>query len=121
MADEPEDWDRALLLDIVSAPRDALSFVDGVGEAEFLASRLRQNAVIRSLEIIGEAAGKVSPATRAVLPGVAWNEIVGMRNRLIHDYGNVSPTLVWEAVTDRLAPLIDRLAPLVVDDMNGSG
>lgn len=116
MANEPEDRDKALLLDIVLAARDALSFVDGVGEAEFMASRLRQNAVIRSLEVIGEAAGKVSSATRAKLGDVAWREIIGMRNRLIHDYGNVSLPLVWEAVSDRLDPLIDQLAPFVRDE-----
>ncbi|MGI8840797.1 MAG: HepT-like ribonuclease domain-containing protein [Caulobacteraceae bacterium] len=74
---------------------------------------------MRSLEVIGEAAGKVSPATRAKLGDVAWNEIVGMRNRLIHDYANVELALVWEAVSDRLEPLINQLAPLVGDEMTG--
>ncbi len=116
MADTSENRDKALLLDIVLAARDALSFVDGVSEAGFMASRLRQNAVIRSLEIVGEAAGKVSPALRAKLDGVEWNDIIGMRNRLIHDYGNVSLALVWEAVSDRLEPLISRLAPFVGEE-----
>lgn len=54
--------DAALLLDMLQAARDARSFVSGLDEAAFMASRLHQNAVVRSLEVIGEAAGKVSPA-----------------------------------------------------------
>ena len=65
MVEAPGDRDSALLLDILLAARDARAFVDGQDEAAFMASRLHQNAVIRSLEIIGEAASKISPATRA--------------------------------------------------------
>jgi len=60
MAEPLPERDAALLLDMLLAARDAKSFVAGLSEAAFVASRLHQNAVIRSLEIIGEAAGKVS-------------------------------------------------------------
>ena len=63
MADLP-GRDAALLLDMLLAARDAQSFVEGLDEAAFRASRLHQNAVIRSLEVIGEAAGKVSADTQ---------------------------------------------------------
>ncbi len=116
MAEASDSRDLALLLDMVLGAREALSFVDGLGEAAFMESRLHQNAVIRSLEIVGEAASKVSPAMRAELNDIPWNEITGMRNRLIHAYANVSLDLVWEVVCDRLGPLIARLAPLVDDD-----
>jgi uncharacterized protein with HEPN domain len=62
MGELPER-DAALLLDMLLAARDAQSFIEGLDEAAFLASRLHQNAVIRSLEVLGEAAGKVSAAT----------------------------------------------------------
>ncbi|HEY1865376.1 MAG TPA: HepT-like ribonuclease domain-containing protein [Roseiarcus sp.] len=67
MAELPER-DSALLLDMLLAAQDAQAFAKGLDEAAFLASRLHQNAVIRSLEIIGEAAGKVSAATQAAHP-----------------------------------------------------
>ncbi len=67
MADLPER-DAALLLDMLLAAGDAHGFVEGLDESAFLASRLHQNATIRSLEVIGEAAGKVSAATRAAHP-----------------------------------------------------
>jgi uncharacterized protein with HEPN domain len=74
MADLPER-DAALLLDMLLAARDARSFAEGLDEVAFLASRLHQSAVIRSLEILGEAAGKVSAATKAGHP-----EIPGARS-----------------------------------------
>jgi len=86
---KPGDRDAALLLDMLIAAKDAQGFVAGIDEVAFLASRLHQNAVIRSLEVIGEAAGKVSPAFRAAQPDIPWREIIGMRHRLIHGYDEV--------------------------------
>jgi uncharacterized protein with HEPN domain len=113
MAELPER-DSALLLDMLLAARDARAFVKGLDEAAFLASRLHQNAAIRSLEIIGEAAGKVSAATQAAHPEIPWREITGMRHRLIHGYGDVRLDLVWIVLCDRLPPLLailEQLAP----------
>ena len=59
----------------------------------------------KELEIIGEAASKLSPATRAKAPGLPWTKIVGMRNRLVHDYARVDLDVVWTAVQNDLAPL----------------
>jgi uncharacterized protein with HEPN domain len=112
MAESPER-DAALLLDMLLAARDAQSFIQDLDEAAFLASRLHQNAVIRSLEVLGEAAGKVSSATQAAHPEIPWREITAMRHRLIHGYGEVRLDLVWMVACDRLGPLITKLAGLV--------
>ncbi len=74
------------MLDMLLAASDARAFVGGLDEAAFRASRLHQTAVIRSLEIIGEAAGKVSPATQAARPEIPWRWITRIRHRLIHGY-----------------------------------
>jgi uncharacterized protein with HEPN domain len=108
--------DAALLLDMLLAARDAQSFVAGLDEAAFLASRLHQNAVIRSLEIIGEAAGKVSAATQAAHLKIPWREITGMRHRLVHGYGEVRLDLVWTVLRDHLGPLTAELARFVPDE-----
>jgi Protein of unknown function DUF86 len=71
------------------AASDARAFVGGLDEAAFRASRLHQTAVIRSLEIIGEVAGKVSPATQAARPEIPWRWITRMRHRLIHGYAEI--------------------------------
>jgi uncharacterized protein with HEPN domain len=112
--------DAALLLDMLLAARDAQGFVEGLDEAGFLASRLHQNAAIRSLEILGEAASKVSAATQTNHPEIPWREITGMRHRLIHGYGEVRLDLVWMVVRDRLSPLIVQLAALIPDERESS-
>ncbi len=112
MADAPER-DAALLLDMLLAAKDASSFVTDLSQDGFLESRLHQNAVIRSLEVMGEAAGKVSPAMRAAHPEIPWRDITAMRHRLIHGYGDVRLDLVWIVARDRLEPLIAELSALV--------
>jgi len=115
MAELPER-DAALLLDMLLAARDAQTFIEGLDEAAFLASRLHQNATIRSLEVLGEAAGRISAATKASHPEIPWREITGMRHRLIHGYGEVRLDLVWTVLRDRVAPLIAVLMALVPVD-----
>lgn len=112
MADLPER-DAALLLDMLLAARDALSFVENLDETEFLKSRLHQNAVIRALEVIGEAAGKVSVTTQDTHPEIPWRKMTGMRNRLIHGYADVDLGRIWMALRDDLGPLIAALERLV--------
>ena len=112
MAELPER-DAALLLDMLLAARDAQEFVEGLDEAAFLASRLHQNAAIRSLEVLGEAAGKISAASQTAHPEIPWREITGMRHRLIHGYGEVRLDLVWMVLHDRLSRLIAILEQLV--------
>src|ERR1700754_1259604 len=94
MADLPER-DAALLLDRLLAAKDARSFIKGLDEAAFLASRLHQNAVIRSLEVLGEAAN-MSADTKGRYSDIPWREIVGMRHRLVHGYGDVRLDLIWK-------------------------
>jgi uncharacterized protein with HEPN domain len=118
MAELPER-DAALLLDMLLAARDAQSFVERLDESAFRASRLHQNATIRSLEIIGEAAGKVSQTTRAAHPEIPWRDITNMRHRLIQGYGDVRLDIVWMVLCDHLGPLIAQLATLIPDQSDG--
>ncbi len=109
-----ESWrDAALLLDIMLAAEDALSFVAGLDERAFLASGLHQSAVIRKLEVMGEAAGKVSTAFCASHPEIPWKQMTGLRHRLIHDYGDVRLDIVWRVVRETLPGLVTMLRPLI--------
>jgi uncharacterized protein with HEPN domain len=105
--------DDALLLDIVLASRDAQDFVRGLDWDGFQASRLHQNAVIRSLEIIGEAAGKPSRDFVAAHASIPWRDVVNLRHRLIHAYSEVRLDVVWRVVQQDIPPLLAELAPLV--------
>jgi len=107
------DRDLSLLLDMLLAARDALEFTQTLSQEAFLKSRLHQSAVIRSLEVVGEAAGCVSPASTEMLPEIPWREITGMRHRLIHGYAEVDLDLVWRVVSDDIPPLITTLEALV--------
>jgi uncharacterized protein with HEPN domain len=109
-----ESWrDAALLLDIMLAAEDALSFVADLDEGAFLASGLHQSAVIRKFEIMGEAAGKVSTGFCAAHPEIPWKQMTGLRHRLIHDYGDVRLDIVWRAAKETLPSLIATLRPLI--------
>jgi uncharacterized protein with HEPN domain len=109
--------DLALLWDMRLAARDARDFVGGLDEAAFLASRLHQAAVIRALEVLGEAAGRVSRESCAAVPDLPWREMTGLRHRLIHGYAEVRLDLVWRVATQRLVPLLAQLdAVLPADD-----
>lgn len=108
--------DLVLLLDMLQAAQDARGFVAGMTRDEFFNSRLHQNAAIRSLEVIGEAAGKVSAETVGAHPDIPWSKITGMRHRLIHDYSGVRMDLVWSVIDTELDPLIRVLESLVPDE-----
>ena len=105
--------DEALLLDILIAARRAVRFLEGMTWGAFEQSELHQNAVMRPLEIIGEAARRVSQDTRDAYPDLPWAQMIGMRNRLIHEYFRVNLTTVWETVQDDLPSLIALIEPLV--------
>jgi len=101
------------LLDMYLAAKDALSFCSGINRSDFKNSRLRQQAVIKSLEIIGETAGRISESMKNTHQGIPWGEITGMRNRLIHGYFEVDLDTVWDTTHQDLPLLIQFLKPLI--------
>jgi uncharacterized protein with HEPN domain len=105
--------DDAYLLDILIAARKALKFVAGIDRNEFEDNELVQSAVIRPLEIIGEAAARVSKEFREAHPKIPWQDMVGLRNRLIHEYFRVDYGAVWDTIHEDLPKLIKMLEPLV--------
>jgi uncharacterized protein with HEPN domain len=105
--------DPQYLLDIIEAAKLAVRYVAEKTQEEFLHDTLCQDAVIRRLEIIGEAARRLSPAARTSLPELTWNAMIGMRNLLIHEYDDVDLSIVWDTVRIDLPALINALEPLV--------
>jgi uncharacterized protein with HEPN domain len=105
--------DRDWLADILIAARKVQRFVAGVGRTEFEADDMRESAVARQLEIVGEAAKNVSPEFRAAHPEIPWKAMAGMRDVLIHAYRTVDRDAVWSAVTVSVPALIDALEPLI--------
>lgn len=102
--------DSTRLQDMLAVARRARNFVEGKKAADLKADDyLIGFAVVRAIEILGEAANKVSAETRVLLPAIQWAEIVGMRNRIVHDYLNVDYDIVWGVVQNDLPPLIQEL------------
>ena len=95
--------------------RDAIERVRGytsAGRDAFFSSSMQQDAVVRNLEIIGEATKRIGESTRQREPNVPWKSIAGMRDVLVHDYFGVDLEIVWGVVEHRLVPLlaaVDRL------------
>ena len=104
--------DRASLLDIIEAARLAISYVEGLTKEAFLQSTQLQDSVIRRIEIIGEAARRISLETRAANPGIPWNEMIGIRNLMIHDYDGVDLEIVWQTIQQDLPSLIAQIESL---------
>ena len=105
--------DTAYLLDILEAARRAVTYVSAKTLEEFLRDTQCQDAVIRRLEIIGEAARRISDETRTKLPGLPWSAMINMRNLMIHEYDHVDRAVVWDTVQNHLPTLIQSIAPLV--------
>lgn len=105
--------DEAYLLDIRLSASKALRFIDGLTWEEFESSELHQNAVPHSLEIIGEAARRVSQEFRDLHPEIPWQDMAGMRNRIIHEYFRVNLAAAWDTVQNDLPGLIALLEPLI--------
>ena len=108
----PRD-DSAFLLDMLLAARDALSFTESMSYDEFVRDRRTQLSVLKSVEIVGEAAAHVSEGIRLLHADIPWRQIVGMRNHLVHAYFDIDLPLVWDTVRDDLPDLIAQLEPLV--------
>jgi uncharacterized protein with HEPN domain len=72
-------------------------------------------ALVRAVEIIGEAASRVTPETRAATPAVPWAAIIGMGNRLVHAYFDIDRDILWRTVTEEIPPLIALLLAILSD------
>jgi uncharacterized protein with HEPN domain len=107
------DEDRVRILHMIDAADAVAQFVAGRSHADLEQDRMLLFALAHAIEILGEAANKVSPEARAAAPQVPWAAIVAMRNRLIHGYFDINTTIVWKTATvevPELVPLLRALA-----------
>jgi uncharacterized protein with HEPN domain len=103
------------LRDILEYAEKAERFVQGLDFEAFERNEEKTLAVIRALEVIGEAARHIPGTLREIYPDVPWEDMVGMRSKLIHDYFGVDLKVVWRTVHEDLPPLRDSVAQLLAD------
>jgi len=101
--------DKIRLRHMFDAAREAIEFA-GAGRREDLDhDRKLTLALVKDIEIIGEAAYQISEATRRELPEIPWEDIIGMRHRLVHAYFDINLDILWNTVQKDLPPLVDVL------------
>ena len=105
--------DLAYLQHILDGIDRVTGYLAGVSIEEFRNSHLLQAAAARELEIVGEAANKVSEETRREHPEIPWASMIATRNRLIHAYFDIDVTLVWSTVRNDLPPLREQIRRIV--------
>lgn len=103
---------RDYILDILSSIQEIEEFTKGLSFEEFMKDRKTVNAVIRSLEVMGEAAKRIPPEIRSKHPEIPWKYIAGMRDKLIHEYHGVDLEIVWEVIDREIMPLKPKLEEL---------
>src|SRR4030066_1664044 len=105
--------DLAYLRHIADAISDIKRFMENFTKKEFLENKEKQYAVLRALEIIGEATKNLSKEMKTEHPEVNWSDIAGMRDRLIHQYFGVNLDLVWATVKKNLPELENQVSEML--------
>ena len=90
---------------MLEAIRAALGFVEGRERSDLVGDQMLQFALVRAVEVVGEAASRGGEEGRGELPEVPWVDVVGMRNRLVHAYFDINSDILWKTVTESLPEL----------------
>lgn len=96
---------RDYLKDIIDSINDIESFTVNMAFEDFAKDRKTINAVIRSIEVIGEAAKKIPKSTRDRYPSIPWKKMAGMRDKMIHEYFGVDIKILWKTIKEDIPPL----------------
>jgi uncharacterized protein with HEPN domain len=110
---KPDDPDTANLQDMLEVALEARELVAEIPADEFLQARVRRRALERVLELIGEAARRVTPVRQAEHPEIQWRRIIGQRNILAREYGRIDPKLLYRSAREDMPSLIAALQRLL--------
>lgn len=105
----PKHEDTVPLRHMLDHAREAVSMIAGKKRTDLGRERMLELSLVRLIEIIGEAAARVSREGRKRYPSIPWREVIGMRNRLVHGYDSVDLDVLWDTVELDLPPLIAQL------------
>jgi uncharacterized protein with HEPN domain len=108
--------DQVSLNDMLSHAREATHLLGDLSQDDLRRNRVMQLALTRLVEIIGEAANRISATTQQEHTAIPWPPIIGMRNRLIHGYDVIDYALLWDTITNDLPPLIAALEQVLKNE-----
>ena len=105
------------LQDIINSIGEIERFIEGYDFNQFFKDRKTVNAVIRSLEVIGEASKKIPVDVREKYPLIPWKKMGGMRDKLIHEYSGVDEEIVWKVATEEIPPLKSQIEKILKENV----
>ena len=105
---------------MIDAAETTQRFIAGRQRGDLDGDQMLLFALVRAVEIIGEAASRVTPETRSATPTMPWASIVGTRNRLIQAYFDVDRDILWRTVTEEIAELLARLSTLFQENRDAA-
>ena len=109
--------DKQRMLHILDAINEIENYISGLGIADFHSNSMARFASIKQLEIIGEPARYVSEPTKAVYPDIEWEEIIGLRNILVHEYFGIDSNLIWQIIVTDL-PIFKASVQKILSTLN---
>ena len=113
--------DRTRLRHMLAHAEEATEMAHGHVRADLDSDRKLNLSLVHLMEIVGEAAGRVSAGTRARLGAIPWPDVIGLRNRLVHGYDKVDFDILWDIIQYDLPPLIAELREALAGDETGEG
>ncbi|MEO0532554.1 MAG: DUF86 domain-containing protein [Cyanobacteria bacterium P01_A01_bin.123] len=111
---QPDDESR--LRHMLDAARQAQSFTKGRMQKDLETDSMLLLAVVKAIEIIGEAASKISRERQSAIPQIPWPQVISMRNRLAHAYFDIDTDILWQTVAEDLPPLIEELEVILLSE-----
>ena len=109
--------DKIYLLHIIDASENIEKFIRGVNYKEFIENGEKQSAVIRQLEIIGEATKRISATIKKKYAQLPWKEMAGMRDKLIHDYPEIELPVVWKTANEDIPDIKKQIEDIIKGDL----
>jgi len=103
------DKDKSYLWDIYQATKEILEFIDGISFNKFCETKMIRYAIERQLLVIGEAANHISEDLKKTEPDIPWEKIIGMRNIIAHEYGEILEERIWTTAKDHIKPLLESI------------
>ncbi|MEW5977426.1 MAG: DUF86 domain-containing protein [Acidobacteriota bacterium] len=105
-----------LIADIIESIEKIERYIAGLDHDAFVSDEKTVDSVVRNLEIIGEAANRIPESFTAQHPEIEWRRIVGLRNRIVHDYFGLDLEIIWEILQKELPVLKAKISAIPVDD-----